>query len=82
MTGNATGRLRRLEDALADRLAAKEGGPAIVVVIPDESWTDEDHARFAAGGEGEADVVEKHTGQRPGSRTTLVVFGTRDDGPQ
>ncbi len=82
MTGNAGGRLARLEDAMAERAAAKGGGPGIIVLIPDESWTAEDRARYAAGGEAMADVIEERTGQRPGATTIVITMAERADGPQ
>ncbi len=79
VTTKVGARLAKVEALLRERL---EDAPGIIVVVPDETWTAEERARFAAGGEGAADMVEKYAGQRPGPRTIVVVLAERPDGPQ
>jgi hypothetical protein len=58
-----------------------ERGPAIVVVFSDD-WPAADQAAFDGGDPAVRDaLVERHTGQRLGPRTHLLVVRRREDGP-
>ncbi len=78
MSSDLARRLARLEV----RWQRPPTGPAFVVIIPDH-WPAEDRAALAGGDDtAQAAAVERHTGQRPGPSTTLIVLGYRPDGPQ
>jgi hypothetical protein len=75
-------RLARLDAWGRARRADAEGGAPIIVALPD-GWPAGDRAAFDGDDPAaRADAIARRTGQRPGRRTTLVVFRTRPDGPQ
>jgi hypothetical protein len=71
-------RLLRLER----RWRPADPSPAFLVVSPGE-WPAADRDAFDAGDPAVRDaLVERHTGQRPGPYTRLIMLFPRVDGPE
>jgi hypothetical protein len=57
-------------------------GPGLIFVTPQE-WPAADRAAFAGDDPiARADAIERNSGQRPGTRTKVISFWERKDGPQ
>jgi len=69
-------RLERLEQ----RWRPVDCSPKFLVVWP-EDWPETDREAFDGGSVGRDALIERHTGQRPGPRTRLIVIRRRSDGP-
>ena len=77
-------RLRRIEER--EQLRGLEHGPPYLFVSPDE-WPEAASQAYDGLVAGDdvaawAELLEQHTGQRPGLQTRVIAFRLRADGPQ
>ena len=74
-------RLTRIEATERVRITERLGGPAMLVVDPDD-WASEEVAAFDSDDpQARAEVMERQVGVRPGPATRIIAIRVRQDGP-